>query len=69
MNEGSNGRLDRIEANLEKLTGVVSALASSVVAHDAQIEQLIKLAERHDQAIANLEKQWQAYLSTIHPKQ
>jgi hypothetical protein len=69
-------RLARIEAlneqtaaNLAKLTGVVDALASSVVAHDEQIEQLLALAEKHNQAIANLERQWQAYLSTIHPKQ
>jgi hypothetical protein len=46
MNEAPNGnRLDRIEANLEKLTGVVGSLAASVVAHDDQIEQLIKLVE------------------------
>lgn len=76
MNEASNSRLDRIEANLEKLTGVVNTLAAAVVgrddqieAHDRQLAVLIELASRHDRAIANLEKQWQAYLSTIHPKQ
>ena len=28
---------------------------------------LLKLAEKHDQAIANLERQWQAYLTRIAP--
>jgi hypothetical protein len=76
MNEASNGRLDRIEANLEKLTGVVNTLAAAVVgrddqieAHDRQIAALIELAAKHEKAIANLEKQWQAYLNTINPKQ
>ena len=76
MNEASNSRLDRIEANLEKLTGVVNTLAAAVIgrddqieAHDRQIAALIDLASTHEKAIANLEKQWQAYLSTIHTKQ
>jgi septal ring factor EnvC (AmiA/AmiB activator) len=69
-------RLDRIEAtleqfadndrrlyqrqqetatNLDKLSQVVNTLAESVIAHES--------------VLANLERQWQAYLSTIHFKQ
>lgn len=69
-------RLDRIEASLEKLTGAVNTLAASVIgrddqteAHDRQIGALIDLASKHEKAIANLERQLTAYLSTIHPKQ
>jgi uncharacterized protein YjbJ (UPF0337 family) len=69
-------RLDRIEASLEKLTGAVNTLAGAVIgrddqieAHDRQIGALIELAAKHEKALANLEKQWTAYLSTIHPKQ
>jgi len=43
----------------------VESLAASVVAHDSQIEALIQLAEKHEAAIANLEKQWQAYINTL----
>jgi ABC-type transporter Mla subunit MlaD len=69
-------RLDRIEAtleqtalaqartagNLDRLTGVVATLADSVVAHDELMEQLAK-------SMSELKHQWQAYLSTIHPRQ
>ena len=72
-------RLDRltgmVEAqgkNIGDLTVVVNTLATSVVVHDNQIDALIKIAERHEirlkevtEAIANLEKQWQAYLNTL----
>jgi len=68
-------RLDRIEASIEKLTAVVETLAAAVVArdnqtdaHTRQIGALIELASKHEKAIANLEKQWAAYLNTIHPK-
>jgi intracellular sulfur oxidation DsrE/DsrF family protein len=61
-------KLDRVADNLDRLTSVVSALASSVVAHDNQIESLLRAAEKHEQAIANLERQWQAYINTL-PRQ
>jgi chromosome segregation ATPase len=38
-------KIERLAENLENLTGVVTSLASTVVAHDNQIEQLIKVAE------------------------
>jgi hypothetical protein len=50
-----------IQEQLNRLTGIVDALASSVVAHDHQIENLILLDENrkehlasHDERIANL---------------
>jgi len=57
-----------VEEKLERLVGVVESLAASVVAHDNQLEVLIQLAEKHDAAIANLERQWQAYINTL-PRQ
>lgn len=67
------------QEQLDRLTQIVGALAGSVVAHDNQIEALLKIAEQHSsaqatdrervrelvQAIANLERQWQAYINTL----
>jgi len=33
------------------------------------IESLAESASKHDRAITRLEKQWQAYLNTLHPRQ
>ena len=57
------------EEKLDRLTTVVDALAASVVHHDNQIEILIRLAKENEQRIAALAREWQAYLSTIHPRQ
>jgi hypothetical protein len=57
-----------VDEKLDRLTDIVNALASSVVAHDSQIEALIKVAEKHAQEMADLRRQWQAYLNTL-PKQ
>jgi hypothetical protein len=61
-----------IDERLERLTTVVEPLAASVVEHDDQIGALIQVAEKHSEqfaetreAIATLEKQWQAYLNTL----
>lgn len=61
-----------IEEQLERLTGIVSTLATSVVAHDNQIEGLIRVAEKQDaqiaalaEQVANTERQWQAYINTL----
>jgi peptidoglycan hydrolase CwlO-like protein len=66
----------RTEANLDRLTQVVSTIAASVAAHDEQIESLLKVAEvqnqRMDKLTQNweqLQREWQAYLRTIHPAQ
>ena len=52
----------------DRLTGIVEALAASVVAHDSQIEALIQVAEKHAQEMADLRRQWAAYLNTL-PRQ
>ena len=65
----SNPRLDRIETNLEKLTQVTGALAASITAHDDQIENLLHIAEIQQQRWEQLQREWQAYLTTIHPRQ
>jgi hypothetical protein len=64
-----------IEERMDRLTGIVEALASSVVSHDNQIDGLIKVAEEQKQridelakAIAATERQWQAYINTL-PRQ
>jgi len=49
-----------VQLQLQRLTGIVDALASSVVAHDEQIGALIQLAEKHEKALAILEQEWQA---------
>jgi hypothetical protein len=53
------------EEQLQRLTGIVESLSSSVVAHDNQIDGLIRVAEKHQEQIANLEKQWRAYINTL----
>ena len=66
----------------EELIAVVKSLAASVVhhddlieAHDRQIENLIKVADKHfaliaelRESIARTEKQWQAYVNTLRPQ-
>jgi hypothetical protein len=63
------------EEKLDRLTNIVDSLASSVVHHDNQIEALIQIVEKQskqidktERAIAALERQWHAYLTTL-PKQ
>jgi hypothetical protein len=56
------------DERLDRLTGIVEALAASVVAHDNQIEALVKVAEKHQQEMKDLVREWQAYLRTL-PKQ
>jgi hypothetical protein len=57
-----------IEERIDRLTGIVEALASTVVAHDNQIEALIQISEENAQNWKNLERQWQAYINTL-PRQ
>jgi hypothetical protein len=42
------------DERLDRLTGIVEALAASVVAHDNQIEALVKVAENHQQEMKDL---------------
>jgi hypothetical protein len=57
-----------IEERMDRLTGIVEALADIVVAHDNQIEGLIQVAEKQGAQLAALERQWQAYINTL-PRQ
>ena len=57
---------------MDRLTGIVESLASSVVAHDDQIDGLIKVAEEHREeleqlrhSIAETDRLWQAYLKRL----
>lgn len=62
-------RLDRIETNLEKLTALTTAIAASVIAHDEQIDKLVQVAQTQQQQWEQLRREFQAYLTTIHPRQ
>jgi hypothetical protein len=57
-----------IDEQLERITATLRPLADTVIAHDRQIGLLIELADKHEKAITNLERQWQAYLNTL-PRQ
>jgi tetrahydromethanopterin S-methyltransferase subunit B len=64
-----------IDERMDRLTGIVEALATTVVSHDDQIEELIKVGESQQQksddlrmwvedltkSVATTERQWQAY--------
>jgi uncharacterized protein (DUF3084 family) len=57
--------LGSVSRSLDRLT-------NTVIAHDAQIEGLIEVAEKQDKQIAALteqitrtERQWQAYINTL----
>ncbi|HEX4135601.1 MAG TPA: hypothetical protein VHY84_13385 [Bryobacteraceae bacterium] len=56
------------EEKIERLTGIVESLAASVVAHDSQIEGLIRVAEKHQRQMETLERQWQAYINRLPPQ-
>jgi phage shock protein A len=45
------------EEQLDRLTGIVDALASTVVAHDNQIEGLIQVVEQNSEQIAATNRQ------------
>lgn len=69
-------RFERIESNLEKLAMLATQTAASVIAHDEQIDKLVKVAATQQQQWATLttelqglRREFQAYLTTIHPRQ
>ena len=64
--------LKAVADGLAQLSVSTNNLASSVIAHDAQIEALLIVSEKHEKAIAALaeesartERQWQAYINTL----
>lgn len=65
-----------VEERFERIENILAAVAANVAAHDDQIEGLIKVAESQREGLAELKdrmdqlsRDWQAYLTTIHPKQ
>jgi hypothetical protein len=70
------------QEQLDRLTGIVNALASSAVHHDNQIGDLIKVAQKHQDQMAEFSKKmlelreeqaetqrlWQAYLKRLPPQ-
>jgi hypothetical protein len=63
------------QEQLDRLTGIVDALASSVVHHDDQIGNLIKVAQKHQEEMAELRREsaetqrlLQAYLRRLPPQ-
>lgn len=76
-------RLDRIEANPEKLSranadtqvnldrlaSVTAAIAESVAARDERIQELVAVEQIQQQRWEQLRREWQAYLTTIHSRQ
>jgi uncharacterized protein (DUF3084 family) len=64
-----------IDQRMDRLTGIVEALAASVVArdnqidaHDRQIDALITIAEKSEKRLAMLERQLEAYLKRLPPQ-
>ena len=60
-------RLTDLGSSVKTLTGTVETLPT-VVAHQRRIEGLIQVAEKHERAWQDLQRQWQAYLNTL-PRQ
>ena len=57
-----------VDERIERLTGIVEALASTVVAHDNQIDGLIEVAAKQQKETAELKRQLQAYLTRLPPQ-
>jgi hypothetical protein len=47
-----------VEEQIERLTGIVGALANSVVAHDDQIGKLIIAGQQQKERIDQLVREW-----------
>jgi hypothetical protein len=62
-------RIERMLGLIEAHDRQIEAHDRQIEAHDRQIDALIVIAEQQHQRWQDLEKQWQAYLNTIHPRQ
>jgi len=62
----SSEQATRTETNLAALAQAVNTIAT---AHSGQIDKLLKIAEIQLQRWEQLQREWQTYLTTIHPKQ
>lgn len=49
--------------------GAITAQQEQIEANARAIAALAESVKRHDQLFADLQREWQAYLRTIHPKQ
>jgi hypothetical protein len=54
-----------VDERLDRPTGIVEALAQSVVAHDSQIEALTAVAAKYQNEMRDLVREWQAYLRRL----
>jgi hypothetical protein len=61
-------RIDAIAKTLEQLASVTGSLGGTVAAHDRQIGALIAETAELKTTIADLTRQWQAYLTRIPPQ-
>jgi len=59
---------EQLKAHADLLGSVsrtLEQLTNTVIAHDAQIEQLIEISQENARNWKSLERQWQAYLNTL----
>jgi hypothetical protein len=54
-----------VEEQLDRLTGIVGTLTTTIETHDHQIEGLLEVAEKHSQQLAELERKWQAHIDAL----
>ena len=53
------------EEQFAEIRQMLKTLAVTVVAHDNQIESLIKISEENARNWEQLRREWQAYLNTL----
>jgi hypothetical protein len=65
----------KIDERLDRLTGIVESLAASVVEHEDQIEDLVKVAKKHQKEMADFRRSHaeiscllEAYLKRLPPQ-
>ena len=72
----TDGKFREVAARFADLGQFINSLAHAAetqqhqtAAHDDQIGKLIEVAEKQHQEWEQLRREWQAYLTTIHPRQ
>ena len=67
-------RIERLTSIVEPLAGIMAShdkaimtLMESSTKHNKAISVLLELAEKHEKALASLERQLQAYITTVPP--
>ena len=83
MTNDVEARFQRIEAILDRVAGTAARqdatldrIEATAARHNEEIQALIQLTAENSEAIRqttesirDLDRRWQAYLTTIHPKQ